>query len=84
MKPQTQPTDEELNKEHISMLMKMFDAETETIKCQMKATMRLNGQAESNTDDNRSTGSYKGKSLKGGKDSTMCSRKICDLYLHSK
>ena len=29
--------------------MKIFDAETESIKCQMKSTVRENGQAESST-----------------------------------
>ena len=73
-KPQTQLTDEEMNKEHISALMKMFDAEAETIKCQIKATMRANGQAESSMDDDRSsTGSYKGKSTNGGKQTTLFS-----------
>ena len=48
--------------------MKVFDVETETIKCQMKATMTASGQAESSTDDDRSsTGNYKGKSSKGEK-----------------
>ena len=73
-KPQIQPTDEEIKKEHISTLMKTFDAEAENIKQQMRATMRANGQAESSTDDNRSsTGSYKGKSSKTGKQTTYCS-----------
>ena len=65
MKPQTQPTDEEMEKEHISTLMKVFSVETEAIKCQMKVMMRANGQAESSTNDDRSsTGSYKGKAQK--------------------
>ena len=75
MKPQTQPSDEEMDKENIiATLMKMFDAETETIKHQMQSTLRANRQAKSSTDDDRSsTGSYKGKGLKGGKQMTYCS-----------
>ena len=73
-KPQTQPTEEEMDKESIAILMKSFEAEIEHIKRQMKATLRVNGQAESSTDDNgSSTGSYKGKSTKGAKQTTYCS-----------
>ena len=49
-------------REHISTLMKIFDTGAELIKRRMKSTMRANGQAESSTDDDRSsTGSYKSK-----------------------
>ena len=74
VKPQTQPTDKEMNNEHISTLMKIFNAEAENTKQQMKATMRANGQTESSTDDHRSSmGGYKGKSMKGRKQTTYCS-----------
>ena len=71
---QSHKMDEEINKETIATLMKAFKAEMEHIKRQIKATLRANGQAESSTDDDRSsTGSYKGKSTKGGKQTTYCS-----------
>ena len=67
-KLQVQPTDEEINKEHITMLLKDLEAEAETIKHQMKSTMKANGHTDSSTDNNRlSTGSYKGKGMKGSK-----------------
>ena len=34
-KPQTQPSDEEINKESITIIMKTFEAEAENIKKQM-------------------------------------------------
>ena len=79
---QTQPIEEEVNNKHISTLMTIFDAEAENIKWKMKATMRANSQADSSTDDNRSSmGSYKGKSTKGGKQTTYCS--ICSELGHN-
>ena len=42
-KPQVQHRDEEVNKEHITMLLKDLDAETEK-KHQMQSTMKANGQ----------------------------------------
>ena len=71
-KPQTQPTDEEINKESISTIMKAFNTEAENIK-QIHSTMKENRQTEYSTDDDRSsTGSYKAKSSKGRK-ITYCS-----------
>ena len=74
LKPQVHHTDKEINKEHITMLLKDIDAKTEMIKCQMKSTIKASGQTESSTDNDRSsTGSYKGKGSKEGKQTTYCS-----------
>ena len=40
----------------------------------MKSTMKVNGQTDSSTNDDRlSTGSYKGKGRKGTKETSYCS-----------
>ena len=71
---QLQPMDEEISKENITTLLKTLDAKTESIKHQMRSTMKANGQTDSSTDDNRSsTGSYKGKGLKNSKPTSYCS-----------
>ena len=65
-----------------NLLLPRLYAEAEHIKWKMKAIMRANGQAESITDDNRSsTGNYKGKSTKGGKQTTYCS--ACSEPFHN-
>ena len=56
------------------MLLKDLEAEAETIKHQMKSTMKANDHTDSSTDNNRlSTGSYKGKGMKGSKQISYCS-----------
>ena len=64
-KPQTQPMDEEIVRESITTIVKGFEAEAEIIKRQMCSTMKVNGQTESSTDDDRSSNgsavSYNGK-----------------------
>ena len=61
-------------KENITMLLKVLEAKRETIKCQMKSTMKANSQTDSSKHDDRSsTGSYKGKGLKNSKQTSYCS-----------
>ena len=68
--------DQEIDRENITPIMKAFHTETENINQQMQSIMKANGQAESFTDDDRSSaGSYKGKSSKIGKHTTYCSCK---------
>ena len=62
VKPQVQPTNEKINRENITTLLKTLEAETKSIKCQMRSMMEANGQTDSSANDVRSsTGSYKGK-----------------------
>ena len=42
-KPQVEPTDEDISKENITTLLKTLQAKTESIKHQMRSTMKANG-----------------------------------------
>ena len=68
VKTHIQPTDEEINRESLTTILKTLEAKTENIKHQMKSTMKAKSQTDSSTNDDRSsTCSYKGKGLNNTK-----------------